>query len=240
MKILGLIPARGGSKRIPRKNIRELWGKPLLAYSIEVALRSKVIGRVICTTDDAEIAEMARQYGAEVPFLRPRELAVDRSSDVEFYLHAIKWLRENDSYDPDIIANFRPTSAMRRVERVDDILRTLIGRSDVDSIRTVSRSPFSLFKMRTIDPQSGLIDCPVVVPREGPYQIARHPLPDSYLLNDYLDATWVEAVVRTQSSLGQKMLPYVLDECPIDLDTEEDWRKLLSRYSSYEDYLARE
>jgi CMP-N-acetylneuraminic acid synthetase len=237
-EILALIPARGGSKRIPRKNIRELWGKPLLAYSVEVALRSKVIGRVICTTDDPEIAEIARQYGAEAPFIRPRELAADRSSDAEFYLHAIAWLRDHESYCPDIIANFRPTSAMRRVELVDEIIRTLIGRKDVDSIRTVSRSPISLFKLRTIDPRSGLIECPVAVPREGPFHIARHPLPESFLLNDYLDATWVEAVLRTRSSLGQTMLPYILDECPIDLDTEEDWKKLLSRYSSYEEYLA--
>ncbi len=236
-KILALIPARGGSKRIPRKNIRELWGKPLLAYAIEVAVRSQVIDRVICTTEDPEIADIARQYGAEVPFIRPKELAGDRSADAEFYLHAIAWLRERESYHPDIIANLRPTNPLRRVDVVDEILKTLMRRKDVDSIRTVNRSPFSLFKMRTIDPESGLIECPVAVPREGPYHAARQPLPASFLLNAYLDATWVEAILRTQSSLGQKMLPYILDENPIDLDTEEDWSDLLSRYSSFEAFL---
>ncbi|MCJ7526047.1 MAG: acylneuraminate cytidylyltransferase family protein, partial [Candidatus Aminicenantes bacterium] len=194
-EILALIPARGGSKRIPRKNIRELWGKPLLAYSIEVARHSKVINRVICTTDDPEIAEIARQYGAEVPFIRPKELADDRSGDTEFYLHAIAWLREQESYSPDIITNLRPTNPLRRIEVVDDILTTLIRRKDVDSIRTVNRSPFSLFMMRTINSESGLIECPVNVPREEPFQRAKQPLPQSFLLSSYLDATWVEAVL---------------------------------------------
>ncbi|MCJ7523612.1 MAG: acylneuraminate cytidylyltransferase family protein [Candidatus Aminicenantes bacterium] len=237
-KILALIPARGGSKRIPRKNIRELWGKPLLAYSIEVARRSKVIDRVICTTDDPEIAEIARQVGAEVPFIRPKELAEDRSGDTEFYLHAIAWLREQEGYKPDIITNLRPTNPLRRTEVVDEILNTLILRKDVDSIRSVYRSSISVFLMRTIDPESGLIECPVNVPREEPFQRAKHPLPQSYILSSYLDATWVEAVLRTQRSLGQKMLPYILDENPIDLDTEEDWSRLLSQYSSYNAYLA--
>lgn len=237
-EILALIPARGGSKRIPRKNIRELWGKPLLAYSIDVAIHSQVINRVICTTDDPEIAEIARHYGAEVPFIRPKELADDRSADAEFYLHAIAWLREREGYIPDIITNLRPTNPLRRVEVVDDILKTLLKRNDVDSIRSVYRSSISVFLMRTINPESGLIDCPVNVPREEPFQRTKQPLPQSFLLSSYLDATWVEAVLRTQRSLGQKMLPYILDENPIDLDTEDDWSKLLSHYSSYDAYLA--
>jgi CMP-N,N'-diacetyllegionaminic acid synthase len=236
-KILALIPARGGSKRIPRKNIRELWGKPLLAYSIEAARQSHTVDRVICSTDDPEIAVIAREYGAEVPFIRPKELAADRSADVEVYLHALAWLRERESYSPDIIANFRPTNPLRRTGVVEDILQTLLRRKDVDSIRTMNRSPISLYKMRTIDPVSGLIECPVVVPRSGPYGVAVQPLPESFLLNSYLDATWVEALLRTRSSLGRKMLPYILDENPVDLDTEEDWFELLSRYSSYGAYL---
>jgi CMP-N,N'-diacetyllegionaminic acid synthase len=209
-----------------------------MAYAIEVALRSRVIDRVICTTDDPEIAAIAKEYGAEVPFIRPKELAADRSADAEFYLHALGWLREQESYRPDIVANLRPTNPLRRGEVVDDVLNALVLRKDVDSVRTVNRSPFSVFNMRTINAASGLLECPVVVPREGPFQTAVQPLPESFLLNAYLDATWVEAVQRTRSSLGQRMLPYVLDEDPIDLDTEADWTDLLSRFSSYDAYLA--
>jgi len=236
-EVLALIPARSGSKRIPGKNIRELWGKPLLAYSIEVARQSQLINRVICSTDDPQIAEIAKNYGAEVPFIRPKKLADDKSADVEFYLHALAWLRENESYQPDVIANLRPTNPLRKSEVVDDILSTFLERKDVDSIRTVSRSPDSVFKMRIINKQSGLIECPVTVPREGPYNVAVQPLPETFLLNTYLDATWVEAVWRTHTSLGVRMLPYILNERPIDIDTESDWLELVSQYSSYDQYV---
>lgn len=237
-RILALIPARGGSKRIPRKNVRDLWGKPLLAYSIEVARRSRRIERVICTTDDPEIAAIAAKHGADVPFIRPADIASDKSGDTEFYLHALDWLHAHESYEPDIVANLRPTNPLRRAEVVDDILDTLLRRSDVDSVRAVYRSPLSVFMMRTIDPESGLIACPVNVPREGPFGAAKHPLPSTYVLSSYMDATWVESVRRTQRALGERMLPYVLQETPIDLDTEEDWSHLLSAYRDFDDYLA--
>ncbi|MBN1472254.1 MAG: acylneuraminate cytidylyltransferase family protein [Syntrophaceae bacterium] len=236
-KILALIPARGGSKRIPRKNVRELWGKPLLAYSIDVALRSKYINRVICTTDDPEIAEIAGHYGAEVPFIRPGEFAADKSGDTEVYLHALAWLREREAYVPDIVTNLRPTNPLRRAEVVDEILGALTRRDDVDSVRSVYRSPISVFLMRTIDDKTGLIACPVDVPRIGAYGAAKHPLPQSYVLSSYLDATWSESVLRTKKALGEKMLPYILDENPIDLDTEEDWEELIARYQSFDEYL---
>lgn len=236
-EILALIPARGGSKRIPRKNIRELWGKPLLAYSIKTALESRMISRVICTTDDPEIAETAKMHGAQVPFIRPGEFASDQAGDTEVYLHALAWLRERESYVPDIVTNLRPTNPLRRVEVVDEILETLVVRNDVDSIRSVFRSPVSVFLLRTIDPDSGLIACPVDVPRVGPYGAARHPLPQSYVLSSYLDATWVSSVLRTQRALGEKMLPFILKEKPIDLDTEEDWKELVGKYKSFGEYL---
>lgn len=238
-EILALIPARGGSKRIPRKNVRDLWGKPLLAYSIETALRSRLINRVICSTDDPEIAGIVKQHGAEVPFVRPAEFAADQSGDTEVYLHALSWLQEHESYVPDIITNLRPTNPLRRPEKVDEILAALIQRTDVDSVRSVFPSPVSVFLLRTIDPNSGLISCPVDVPRVGPYGAARHPLPQSYVLSSYLDATWVSSVLRTQRALGEKMLPFILNETPIDLDTEEDWRELVTKYKSYEEYLER-
>jgi CMP-N,N'-diacetyllegionaminic acid synthase len=239
-EVLALIPARGGSKRIPRKNIRPLWGKPLLAYSIETALQSKMINRVICTTDDQEIADIALNYGADVPFLRPKKIAGDHSADTEFYLHALSWLAENENYRPDIIANLRPTNPLRRVEVVDDVLKTLKERPDVDSIRTVSKSTLSPYKMRLVDPETGLIKPLVFITREGPYNRAKLPLPETFLLNSYLDATWVNVVMDRKLSLGENMLAYILDEDPIDIDTEEDWQRLLREFPSFEAYLSQE
>jgi len=236
-EVLALIPARGGSKRVPRKNIRELWGKPLLAYSVETAKQAKLIDRVICTTDDQEIADIAQKYGAEVPFLRPKEISGDRSADTEFYLHALNWLKDYENYRPDIITNLRPTNPLRRHEVVDDIINLLISRPDVDSVRTLSKSPHSPFKLRLVDKKTNLIKPLIFIPRVGPYNQAKQPLPEAYLLNDYLDTTWVEVVLEKKLSLGEKMLAYVLEESPIDIDTEDDWQRLLNEFPSYESYL---
>lgn len=237
MDILALIPARSGSKRLPGKNTRTLWGKPLLAYSIETALNSRLVSRVICSTDDPNIAAIAQKHGAEVPFLRPVDLSQDLSADIEFYMHALTWLKRKENYVPDIVANFRPTNPLRRVEVVDDVLKKLIERNDADSVRTIHRSPVSVFLLRTIRPDTGFLENPVVAPRVGPHQVVQHPLPVSYSLNAYLDATWTEAVLRTNTSLGFNMLPYLLDEEPIDLDTETDWHRLIESFHSYGDYL---
>src|SRR5512134_3427196 len=101
--ILALIPARGGSKGIPRKNIRSFAGYPLIAWSIAAGLQAKSISRVIVSTDDEEIAAVAREYGAETPFLRPAELAQDRTTDFPVFEHALKWLEEIEGYKPDIV-----------------------------------------------------------------------------------------------------------------------------------------
>src|SRR5512135_1117225 len=106
--ILALIPARGGSKGIPRKNIRNFAGYPLIAWSIAAAKQSKLVTRVIVSTDDEEIASVARELGAEVPFLRPAELAQDKSLDLPVFEHALQWLKENEGYQPDVVVQLRP------------------------------------------------------------------------------------------------------------------------------------
>jgi len=123
MRILALIPARGGSKSVPKKNIRQVGGKPLLAYSIGHGLEAKRIDRVIVSTDSEEIAEIARFYGAEAPFIRPPELAQDYSLDIDFYRHALEWLREHEGYVPDAVINLRPTTPVRNPAVLDDLFR---------------------------------------------------------------------------------------------------------------------
>ncbi|MBT3921890.1 MAG: acylneuraminate cytidylyltransferase family protein, partial [Nitrospina sp.] len=110
---ISLIPARGGSKGIPRKNLALLDGKPLIAYSIEESLNCSLISRTIVSTDDPEIAEVARKYGAEAPFLRPSELAQDDTPDFPVFLHALEWLRANEDLSPDMFVQLRPTTPIR-------------------------------------------------------------------------------------------------------------------------------
>src|SRR5512137_723249 len=126
MEILALIPARGGSKSIPRKNIRLLAGYPLMAYSIAAAIRSKGVTRTIVSTDDEEIARVAQSYGAETPFLRPLEYALDNTTDFPVFTHALSWLKENEEYQPDVVVQLRPTSPLRPPDCVDRAIQILL------------------------------------------------------------------------------------------------------------------
>ncbi|MEK9195421.1 MAG: acylneuraminate cytidylyltransferase family protein, partial [Patescibacteria group bacterium] len=123
--ILALIPARGGSKGIPKKNIKLLGGKPLIVWSIEVAKQSRYIDRIIVSTDNEEIAEVARSAGAEVPFLRPAEIAQDLTPDMPVFEHALAWLRENDNFIPEFIVHLRPTGPLRTAKEIDEAIEML-------------------------------------------------------------------------------------------------------------------
>ncbi|CAA7603172.1 3-deoxy-manno-octulosonate cytidylyltransferase [Acididesulfobacillus acetoxydans] len=127
-RILGIIPARGGSKGIPRKNIRLLGGKPLLAWTIEAALEAGCLDRLILTTEDEEIAAVGRKYGCEVPFLRPAELAQDSTPGIEPVLHALRWLAEREGYRPDYVLLLQPTSPLRRAEQIRECAARMLAK----------------------------------------------------------------------------------------------------------------
>ena len=152
-EILAIIPARGNSKSIPRKNIREFAGHPLIAFSIAAARQSDLVTRVIVSTDDPEIAEISRKYGAEVPFMRPAKIAEDATLDLPVFEHALKWLEENEKYSPDVVIQLRPTSPIRPVGMVDEAVRLLLDHPEADSVRGIVVSGQNPFKMWKIDPQ---------------------------------------------------------------------------------------
>src|ERR1051325_3787925 len=136
-EVLALITARGGSKGIPRKNIRSFAGYPLIAWSIAAAKQSSCVTRLIASTDDPEIAAVAREYGAETPFLRPAELAQDNTTDLPVFEHALQWLEENESYQPEIVMQLRPTSPIRPKTCVDKSAEILMKHEDADCVRGV-------------------------------------------------------------------------------------------------------
>ena len=119
LEVLAVVPARGNSKSIPRKNIRSLGGVPLIAYSIAAGLQSRAVTRTIVSTDDEEIAAVARQYGAETPFMRPEEFSRDETLDFPVFKHALEWLAEHEDYHPDVLIQLRPTSPFRPPELLD-------------------------------------------------------------------------------------------------------------------------
>ena len=149
-EVLALIPARGGSKSIPRKNILPFAGHPLLAYSIAAGLAAETINRVIVSTDDEEIASIAKRYGAEAPFLRPAEYSQDHTPDLPVFRHALEWLSKHEDYHPEIVVQLRPTSPFRRVMHIDQAIYRLLERPDADSVRTVCvpfQNPFKMWRI---------------------------------------------------------------------------------------------
>lgn len=149
-RVLGLINARGGSKGVPGKNIRLLHGKPLIAYSIEIAKRSRLIDRVVVSTDSPEIAIIARNYGAETPFIRPKELASDNSLQIDSIIHAVDFIEQEENQSYDYICLLQPTSPIRLINDVDDVIEKLISYG-ADSMITVTQvkgfHPFTYYKM---------------------------------------------------------------------------------------------
>ena len=136
MNIVAIIPARGGSKGIPKKNIKELCGKPLIAYIIETALKVKELDRVIVSTEDKEIAEIAKKYGAEVPFIRPEELAEDETPTLPVLQHAVKYLEKKEKYRPDLVVLLYATSPLMRAERVSEAIE-MLKEGEFDSVLSV-------------------------------------------------------------------------------------------------------
>src|SRR5919202_4957182 len=135
-RVLAVVPARGGSKGLPRKNLRLLAGKPLVAHAVAAGLAAELVDRVVCSTEDAEIAEAARQAGAEVPFLRPVELAQDAPEELPVFVHALAWLEQHQGWAPELVVNLRPTSPLRRPAHIDAAIR-LLCESGADSVKSV-------------------------------------------------------------------------------------------------------
>ena len=146
MHILAIIPARGGSKGVPRKNILPLAGKPLLAWAIDAAKGSKHVNRVIVSTDDEETAALAREYGAEVPFMRPQEISHDLATDVEYLTHALETLKKDEGYEPEIVVNLRATTPLTTGADIDRGVEVLLADTEADAARPIIESPKHPYK----------------------------------------------------------------------------------------------
>jgi N-acylneuraminate cytidylyltransferase len=222
-QVLALIPARGGSKSIPRKNVLPFADHPLIAYSIAAGLAAETVTRVIVSTDNDEIAEISRNFGAEVPFIRPAEYAQDDTPDLPVFQHALGWLADNEDYHPDIVVQLRPTSPFRRVWHIDQAVMQLIERPDVDAVRTVCE-PFQIpFKMWTVSPD-GLMVPLIKSEHKEAYNMPRQLLPDVYWQTGYVDAARADTILEKNSMTGDRILPLIIDAGDwVDIDSEADW-----------------
>lgn len=230
MKIYAIIPARGGSKGVPGKNVKNLCGKPLIAWTIEAAKKVPQISRVIVNTDDADIARVARAHGAEV-FKRPKELAEDLTLDLPVFEHHLRALEaEGDS--PDIVVDLRATAPLRRGARIAEGIALLqkLGRKNADSVRAVSKAskhPYKmwLFEGEYIKPFLGEAHTGI----KEPYNTARQLLPEVYQNNGCVNVFWPETILEKKSMTGKKIAGFVMEEwesvnidMPIDFIVAEE------------------
>lgn len=222
MKTLGIIPARGGSRGIPRKNIRPLCGKPLIQYTAEAALAAKRLSRVILSTEDEEIAAVGRSCGLEVPFLRPAELARDETPTLPVVQHAVRWIEDRgDHYD--LICVLQPTNPLRRTADIDACL-AMLEQSDLDSIVSVLPVPYEHNPHWVyLQDEEGLLrlstgeDMPIS---------RRHDLPQAFHRDGSVYATRRDVLLNEDSLYGKRLGMYLMDATEsVNIDGPEDWRR---------------
>lgn len=232
-KILGVITARGGSKGIPGKNIKLLWEKPLIAYTIEAALASRFLTRCIVSTDSQEIAEISKKYGADVPFLRPTELAQDKSTSMAVVQHALNWLKQNQEEEYDYLMILQPTSPLRTARDIDECIKKIIDTKADSVMSMIELENFALEKIKRIEND-------VIVPfdntnKEGKQSTPRQFLDKAYRRNSAIYLTKVDLIMRSDL-FGKISRPYIMPiersvdiNEPADLELAEFYLKKLKK-----------
>lgn len=208
-EIVAIIPARSGSKGVPHKNIKLICGFPLIAFSIAVAKKSKLIDRVIVSTDSEEYAEIAIKYGAEVPFIRPSSISGDDSKDTQFIDHTIRWFEDNESYVPKFFAHLRPTSPIRSHAVIDEALSSFIN-SQFTALRSCHKMSESSYK--TFEIEEGKLKCLC----DGSFDVeasndGRHSYPATYNANGYIDVIRTEIVQNHGFIHGNRVQAFITE-----------------------------
>jgi CMP-N,N'-diacetyllegionaminic acid synthase len=216
--ILGIIAARGGSKAIPRKNLAVLANKPLIAWTVEVAIQSDSLDRLVISTDDPEIAEVGKKLGAEVPFLRPGELATDTATSMDVILHAIRWFDENESYRPDYILLLQPTSPLRTVTDIHRSIELVFAKR-ADSVVSVCETRQHPLWMKGVNEEGKLVD---LYP-QSPTPTRRQDLPPVFALNGAIYLALRTFLLSERTFISDHTYAYVMPENrSLDVDTQWD------------------
>lgn len=222
-RILALVPARSQSKRIPRRDIRDLGGKPLMARTIEQARACPLVDRVIVSTDSPRYADIARNFRAEAPFLRPAEISADESTDLEWFRHALIWLAENEGRVPELIVHLRPTYPGRTRHQIEDAILLLLDNPDWDSVRSVAPAPVSPYRMWFPRPDGSIepvmADGAMIRAHGEPREI----LPPVYVGNGCVDIIRARTILEKRSMAGDRVGALVMNEHR-EIETMEDFR----------------
>ncbi len=222
-EVLAVVQARGGSKGLPRKNLRLLAGHPLVSYPVTSARAAKAVTRVIISTDDEEIAEVARDYGAETPFMRPAELAADDTPDYPLFEHALAWLAEHEDYRPEIVIQLRPTTPLRPRGMLDEAIGILRSDPAADCVRGVTipkQTPYKMWR----DGEDGCLLPLMETEFAEPYNMPRQYLPRTYWQTGHVDAIRATTITKNRSLTGTRVRPIMIDvNFCVDIDTIVDF-----------------
>ena len=221
-KVIAIIPARSGSKSIQDKNIKPLCGHPILEWSLMAALKTTLIDKVFISTDSEKYANIAKNLGIDVPFLRPKKISQDHSTDLEFVLHTIREINKINIY-PDHIVHLRPTTPIRDPSVIDEAIKYFTESNSFSSLRSVQMMSESSYKTLEIVNNQ-------LVPLEGlkldqDVNSARQNFPDTYQANGYVDVLSTEFVINNNHIHGEKVLPFITNNTQ-ELDLEEDYKYL--------------
>ena len=221
MNIIAVIPARGGSKGVSDKNIKLLAGKPLIAYSISAAIKSKLIDRVIVSTDSEKYASISKDYGAEVPFIRPNEYSGDDSTDYDFVKHLLDWLAKNGGNTPDYIIHLRPTTPLRDPSVLDNAIEKFMNNAEATSLRSAHEMPETAYKQFELEGKYFKTIC------TGSFDLddannSRQSFPKTYTPNGYVDILRTSHILENHLLHGNRVMDYVTD-FTIEVDTVDDF-----------------
>jgi CMP-N-acetylneuraminic acid synthetase len=220
--VYAIIPARSGSKGVKNKNILDLGGFPLIAYSIAAAKLTKGISRVIVSTDSAEYAVIARKYGAETPFLRPAELAGDKATDYEFMKHTIDWLSQNEGKLPEFFVHLRPTSPMREPKHIEKAITAIVNESMATSLRSAHKSNYCPYKWFIKDDNEFFVPLIENMTLDEANN-SRQDFPMVYVPDAYVDILKTEYIIKHDKVHGDKMIAFESPEKTVDIDFKEDY-----------------
>ena len=220
-EVVAVIPARGGSKGIPRKNLISVLGKPLIYWSIKTAIESDQIHKVIVSTDDHEIAAVAKNFGAEVPFIRPKEFAEDSSLDIDVFKHLIDWYEESQIKLPYCFVHLRPTGPARCLKDINHAIKSFLNDESLDSLRSVCLAEQTPYKMWLIENKKL-----VSVARDPGinefHSQPRQKLPKVFWQNGYIDIIKPPTIFSLNSMLGSRSHPFICSSKVKDIDYLSD------------------
>ncbi len=215
--IIAIIPARSGSKSIKDKNIKLLSGHPLIAYSIIAAKLSKKIERVIVSTDSEEYGDIAKKYGAEVPFIRPDTYSKDNSTDRDFFIHAIDWFKENENTIPEYWVHLRPTTPLRVPEKIDEAIDVILNDDTATSLRSGHKAPESPLKWFVKEDKyfKGLIE-------NEEYNLPKESFEDIYIPDGYVDIVKTSYLLNNEKTHGENIISFESPVCT-EIDSIEEF-----------------